>query len=137
MSENALRARAFAERARMEIERTSFREDGRRLRAGDGPCDPARRDVEERTACGIDGVASRLQIGDRGLLGSDDEPRPGAKPQRGERSIPDGRVRCHWERKAEASRTASSKAGSPALPCTFHAPTNVVSANVTPVAVAP
>jgi len=32
MSENALRARAFAERARMEIERTSFREDGRRLR---------------------------------------------------------------------------------------------------------
>ena len=50
VSENALRARALAERARMEIERTSFREDGRRMRAGDGPCDAARRDVEERAA---------------------------------------------------------------------------------------
>ena len=93
VSKDALRARTLAERA-------GWKSSGHPFARTVVACGPAmvhatRLAVTSKSAppCGIDGVASRLEIGDRGLVGSDDQPRPGTEPQRGECPTSRGRVR--------------------------------------------
>ena len=130
--DEALRAGAGRERARMEVERATLGEDGSGARPRNGPCDAAR--AERRTARRRPrSIASRFAHEIRRAARR--RPRPAATndgPSQSAVSAADSPRSC-WARSATRCRTGVAPrrrtTAARASPCTFHAAAIVASAN--------